>query len=395
MHVWELLVIMSIGWGSLLFANYNTSYEIYQRENMTEVTKYLFAAEKTGKPGQTNLISTRNIDSSVNNTFAAGYCTYGAARISPEFFPYSGSTEQVRTRWGNAIDRCENAKAAGFDIGANARVGALIIYNPGNRISALGHVGKVMYYNNKTSYMIIRDMNRVWRNIMSDHWDTTSTANIKCFIYPKTQITTPVETINTNTGTSTTIGNTETNNTVTPILANTTTTTNTGTTTNPVTPTEQNSNTSNTNNSEQSHESATQEPVQEPIQQEPTQQDYTTVSDINLDLDSISDISKHFMDQYTFTIKKISTINSKVGDTITLVMNAKEKTTNASYQGILPFLVTILNSNTKTSTDISRIQLLQDSNMEIHIKAIEAGDSTVVILLDDQTIAKIAIHITN
>jgi hypothetical protein len=89
LHVGELIVIVSLGWGSLLFANYNVSYESFHRNNMTEVTKYLLSAEKIGKPDQNNLISTRNIDQSVNNTFAAGYCTYGAARISPEFFPFS------------------------------------------------------------------------------------------------------------------------------------------------------------------------------------------------------------------------------------------------------------------------------------------------------------------
>ena len=30
-------------------------------------------------------------------------------------------------------------------------------------------------------------MNRITKNIMSDHWESLETANIKCFIYPKTQ----------------------------------------------------------------------------------------------------------------------------------------------------------------------------------------------------------------
>jgi hypothetical protein len=38
------------------------------------------------------------MDGSVENTFYPGYCTYGAARISPEFFPYTDSKTQERTR---------------------------------------------------------------------------------------------------------------------------------------------------------------------------------------------------------------------------------------------------------------------------------------------------------
>ena len=52
MHMGELLVIVCIGLGNILFANYSTSYEVYHRENMTEVSKYLLAAEKAGKPGE-------------------------------------------------------------------------------------------------------------------------------------------------------------------------------------------------------------------------------------------------------------------------------------------------------------------------------------------------------
>ena len=32
--------------------------------------------------------------------------------------------------------------------------------------------------------MIVRDMNRIIKDVMADHRDNTSTANIKCFIYP-------------------------------------------------------------------------------------------------------------------------------------------------------------------------------------------------------------------
>ena len=49
-HIGELILIGCIGWGSLLFANYNTSYEIYHRDSMNEANTYLAQAIKSGKP---------------------------------------------------------------------------------------------------------------------------------------------------------------------------------------------------------------------------------------------------------------------------------------------------------------------------------------------------------
>lgn len=379
LHVGELVVIASLGWGSILFANYNVSYEAFHRANMAEVNKYLLSAEKIGKPEQNNLISTRNIDQSVNNTFAAGYCTYGAARISPEFFPFSWNTQQ-RTRGGNAIDRCENASAAGLKIGSNASVWALVVYNPGNGVSALWHVGKVMYYNNRTNYMIVRDMNRIIKGVMADHRDNTSTANIKCFIYPKKQVIIEdneetIETPTIETGivlpsiTNPTTGNTTT----------ITTGTNTNPETKPVIPEEENHNAAQNGNLEQ------EKPTTEIINTTETS------NNIKLNMENISDISKHFMDQYDFTITKTSTSNITVGDTITLTITAKEKTTNASYQGILPFSINILTSNNNITSSTSHLQMLQWDKFTISIKAVKIGDSSIIFIIDDSKIAQISI----
>lgn len=386
LHIGELLIIATLGWSSLLFANYNVSYEAFHRANMAEVNKYLLSAEKIGKPEQNNLISTRNIDQSVNNTFAAGYCTYGAARISPEFFPLSWNTQQ-RTRGGNAIDRCENASNAGFKIGSNASVWALVVYNAGNGVSALWHVGKVMYYNNRTNYMIVRDMNRIIKWVMADHRDSTKTANIKCFIYPnktaqteipeeitdipviETGVVSPIEVIP-------------------PIIIKPTTGTviTTGTTTKPeiipeTKPT--------TPIPEENHNAAQNLEQEKPVSE--TNTTIETSSNIKLNIENISDISKHFMDQYDFTITKTSTANITVGDTITFTITAKEKTTNTSYQGILPFSINILTSNNNITTSTSRIQMLQWSEFIVTVKVIKTGDSSIVFTLDDSRIAQISI----
>lgn len=372
-----------------MFANYNVSYESFHRANMAEVNKYLLSAEKIGKPVQNNLISTRNIDQSVNNTFAAGYCTYGAARISPEFFPLSWNTQQ-RTRGGNAIDRCENAATAGFKIGSNASVWALVVYNPGNGVSALWHVGKVMYYNNRTNYMIVRDMNRIIKGVMADHRDNTSTANIKCFIYPNktTQAEVQEETDETpivETGISIPViktGIIVPVEIIPPVIKNPTTWTviTTGTITKPTTPIPEENHNAPQNLEQEKPVTETINPIE-------------TNNNIKLNIENISDISKHFMDQYEFTIIKTSNSTISVGDTITLTITAKEKTTNAFYQGILPFSIHILTSNNTITTSTSRVQMLQWNEFTVSIKAIKSGDSSIVFTLDDTKVAQISVKV--
>jgi hypothetical protein len=70
------------------------------RENTAEVASYL--AQAIEKPQniltQGNLISVWKVPTTVYTSFTTGYCTYGAARISPEFFPYITSSLQQRTR---------------------------------------------------------------------------------------------------------------------------------------------------------------------------------------------------------------------------------------------------------------------------------------------------------
>jgi hypothetical protein len=48
-----------------------------------------------------------------------------------------------------------------------------------------GHVGKVMYYNAKKNTLIVRDMNRLGKYIMTDRREDANNQYIKCFIYPK------------------------------------------------------------------------------------------------------------------------------------------------------------------------------------------------------------------
>jgi hypothetical protein len=173
-----------------------------------------------------------------------------------------------------------------------------------------------MFYNSRTSYMIIRDMNRVGRNIMSDHRDTTKTANVKCYIYPKKETTptvpvvtptvpvvtptVPVVTPTVPVVTPTVPVVTPTVPVVTPTIPVVTPTVPVVTPTVPVvTPTE------DTHNS-----AANQEPEKTRTTNENTNPILTQTIDLNTD--NISDIAKHFMDNYDFTITKTSKEYPKV-----------------------------------------------------------------------------------
>lgn len=389
-HIWELIAIVCIGRSSILFASYNTSYETYHRKSISEANVYLQDAIKTGKPKYDNMISTRSMDSSINNTFAAWYCTYGAARISPEFFPYStDKTSQQRTWWGNAIDRCENAAETGFTIWATPQKWALVVYNPWNWISSLWHVGKVMYVNNKTKYMVVRDMNRLTRGIMADHRENTSTANIKCYIYPKTSVIEEKETEENQIEENNT--NNETNENQTEInqneqkepdsnnQSNNNTNSNNGS-----------SNEKETSEKENNHNSAAnQEP--ENLNWSITIQNLAYTSKISINTEEVSDIAKHFLEQYKITIEKTSKEYPLIGDRIILNIKIQDKTTNEYFNGILPFSVKIITSNNNISSPISQIQLWEGSSISLDFDTKKSGTTTILISLDDNTIAKIPV----
>ena len=97
----------------------------------------------TRDTSKTKIISTRDMDWKVANTFSPWYCTYWAARISPEFFPYIEPNTQQRTWWWNAIDRCDNAAATWYKIWSTPSNWALIVYKQWGSISVFGHVGKM------------------------------------------------------------------------------------------------------------------------------------------------------------------------------------------------------------------------------------------------------------
>ena len=129
------------------------------------------------------IISSWTYTKKIKNQFAVGNCTWYAAIISPNIFPYINETTQDRSFGGNANQWCANAKKAGFRVGSKPAVGAIIVYS--KLRSSAGHVGKVINYYPDDGKEIIRDMNFLGKFIVTDRREDTNNNKISCYIYGK------------------------------------------------------------------------------------------------------------------------------------------------------------------------------------------------------------------
>lgn len=138
------------------------------------------------KKTSSKIISQWAFNKDINNKFYKGFCTWYAAIIMPDIFPYIDENTQARPFGGNAREWCGNAKAAGFEVGQTPRAGSLIVYhNAGiSRYRSAWHVGKVMNYYPSENKMILRDMNYKAKFIVTERWESTTNSNISCYIYP-------------------------------------------------------------------------------------------------------------------------------------------------------------------------------------------------------------------
>ena len=129
------------------------------------------------------IISKWTYTKKIKNGFAVGYCTWYAAIISPNIFPYTDETTQDRPFGGDAKNRCSNAKKAWFRVGSKPSVGAVIVYS--RLRSSAGHVGKVINYYPEDGKMIIRDMNYLGKFVVTERWEDPDNNAISCYIYGK------------------------------------------------------------------------------------------------------------------------------------------------------------------------------------------------------------------
>lgn len=385
-HLGELIVVWFLCFSHFISSWFAANTETTIITDHTIVASNLVSAMNQWqmKTTDSKIISMWMMDGSVDNSFYPWYCTYGAARISPEFFPFIEDKKQQRTRWGNAKDRCANAQATGYSIWSTPREWALIVYSKIGNSALFGHVGKVMYHNASKRTLIIRDMNRVGKFTMTDRRDTTDNANISCYIYnkrPVVIVTPPTNTwtiantwIVINTGTTIpivtppTIPTTPTvpTNTWTVIVHTWTTTPTIPTVTPPtviVTP-----------------------PSVTPIGQ------YTT-SNITLNFDNITDMAKHFLTQRNIEAKLTSKNTLKVWETATLTLTIKDANTQAGFEWLLDLPFELVTSNNNIDTSYSLIQLIKEGKIDIILTAKNIWDTTIIINFDGEKIGKINLTI--
>ena len=379
-HSLELLVIIAVtisSW-SLLFANLTGLNENLYRNNDSEVAQQLLNAMQNPASSlkQGNIISIWNMELDVENSFAKWYCTYGAARISPEFFPFIDEKTQQRTWWGNAVDRCKNASDTWYKIWSIPSQWALIIYDAGGRFWSYGHVGKVLHYDNQRSKIIVRDMAWVGRWTMSDRREDLTTANVKCYIYnSKTNTPDPV------------IAPVEPTIPAEPILpiVHTWTTTPITTPTIPNTP------------AKVVTPIQPVIPVKPPVIITPTVPVDISQTSINKNIEltftNLSDIAEHFMTQNDVIITLVSKSPLKLGEVATLTLEIKDKKSGKLYSGLLPFSFTFLSTNDVLQSSITNVQMINNWSVDISILAQKLGMAVIVINMDDTKIGEFSLEV--
>ncbi len=362
----ELAVIGVIAITSFGFTSFTgLSADLY-KSNSAEVAEALLDAMQNPSASlkQGNIISIRDMDLDVENTFSKWYCTYGAARISPEFFPFIDEKTQQRTRWGNAVDRCKNASETWYKIWITPAQWALVVYDAGWKFWIYGHVGKVLHYDSSMKKIIVRDMARIAKGKMSDRREDLTTAQVKCYIYNKTNTTTPT----TPTIPSTTTKPSTPTTPFTPVTPVTPTTPSTPVT--PVTPVT---------------------PTTPTTQPEVTPQE-TIDKELTLKLEDLSDIAEHFLTQNDLHIKIISKSPLKLGEVAKVILEITDKNWE-KYVWLLPFAFTILSTNDTLQPSISNIKLVNDGKVEISVLAQKAGKAAIVITMDGTKIGEFNIEV--
>ncbi len=132
------------------------------------------------------ILSKWTYNKDISNSFYRWHCTWYAAIISPEIFPYTSETTQKRSFGGNGNQWYANAKNAWFPVWSTPRVGAIVSYSRwGTNYWYAGHVAKVISYDPSTGNFVVEEMNYAGKFIVTRRQDNISNWNIIWFIYPK------------------------------------------------------------------------------------------------------------------------------------------------------------------------------------------------------------------
>ena len=359
-----------------MFANLTGYSEELYRNNSSETATALLEAMQNPSLSlkQWNIISIRKMDTNVENTFTKWYCTYGAARISPEFFPYIDENTQQRTWWGNAVDRCKNAADTGYKIWMTPSQWALIIYDAGGKFWVYGHVGKVMHYEKQLNKIIVRDMARVGKSTMSDRWEDITTAQVKCYIYNNKNTTTEPPVTPPVIVTPPVVTPPVVVPPVTPPITSWWWTTPPTTVTPPVVTTPP---------------TVTTPPIVVP----PVTTPITLDQWLTLSLDKISDIAKHFVSQNDFSFTVVTESPLHLWETAMLSLDIINKKTGKKYSGVLPFSFGIISTNDSLQANIGNVKFVNEWKTDISILAQKLGKSTIIITMDGTKIGEFSLEV--
>ena len=326
------------------------------------------------------------MDGDVDNSFYPWYCTYGAARISPEFFPFIEPKKQQRTWWGNAKDRCANAQATGYNIWSTPVAWALIVYSKIGNSVLFGHVGKVIYHNASKGTLIVRDMNRVGKFTMTDRRDEVVNPSIECYIYNKK--TAPILVINTtqtwqawwpstwwlSTWWLSTGVLIATNTNDPQIIAS-------------IIPSTANS-WINSTATPSTDNNQSQPSTWIGSTSESTNLEFRT-QNLELNFDSVSDLAKHFLTQRNIEAKLTTKNTLKVWDIAMLTLAIKDPNTQAGFEWLLNLPFELIVSNDNIQTSYSLIQLIKEGRIDIAITAKNKWDTALIINFDGERIGKV------
>jgi len=355
-HIDEMLIVVFIGWLSLMFASFYTWLDNFKDAVLnTEIEaslQHAIADLKTSYDGN-KIISKWEVGCEVENSFYCGYCAYGAALISEEFFPYITPSQQVRSRWWNARDRCANASAVGFSIWSTPVEGALIVYKAWERYSSYWHVGKVIFNKPGYNWGVVRDMNYTKMYEMTDRRQNFTETDIDCYIYPKVATTTSSVPA------------------ITPAVKQPEP---------PVIIIEK---------SLPAIESGAiiKDGIAVVEEENTIETNIFSNKDLVLDFTNIDAQSEHFLTQNSIKAELYSPEGSmKVGETAKLKIAIKNKADEHGFSGILPVAINILTTNGNIKTNFSSLKFISNWMVEIEMTAIQPWESVVIINLGMQRI---------
>ncbi len=142
----------------------------------------------TNNSFSSSILSTWVFNKNISNRFYVGHCTWYVAATTPQIFPYTSETSQVRPFGGNANQRYDNAKNAWFSVWSKPVVWSIVVYNKWwAQFASAWHVAKVISYNTSAGTMVIEEMNWSKKFVVQRRTDRIDNPNIRWYIYmPKT-----------------------------------------------------------------------------------------------------------------------------------------------------------------------------------------------------------------